>query len=137
MSGVMRIYSDRTMSQSQVPEWIVSEELVEIEKEDGTTERRYDVTCPRRDCGGNFWPRLRWKKPRVTEYGDGSKSMHFTKSCPYCFRVAWLPERLVPKKYRGRTGRLVRGEDYNENGERLDIRGNVIPRSDRKIRSRR
>lgn len=125
-----RIYSDRTMS--QMPEFIVAEELVSVPGQG----MHYSVKCPRKKCGGSFLVRTHWKKPRISITGDTKSSAFYSKQCPYCGLTNFIPERLIPKKLRGRTGRLVRGDDYNEKGQRLDSYGDPIPESGRKIRTR-
>jgi hypothetical protein len=58
------------------------------------------VTCPRKGCGGEFWVRLKWKKPRlgVTARSLGRERVVFiTRSCPYCFAVSRIPRKYWPK----------------------------------------
>lgn len=46
------------------------------------------VTCPQADCPGkHFFVKLRWIKGRYR-----------TRPCPYCFKTAWIPWELPPRR---------------------------------------
>lgn len=72
-------------------------EVPVIEDGEEVTLRMLKVTCPRADCRGEHFVRLRWKKLRQT-----GTLIFITKSCPYCFRVSRVPERYWPRWVRNR-----------------------------------
>lgn len=72
---------------STVPDWKVTRV---------PSKRAYvKVTCPRRDCGHSFWVHAAtWATPvtpREQEHGLT------TRSCPFCFRANWIPNRRPPE----------------------------------------
>jgi hypothetical protein len=55
------------------------------------------VTCPRRECGESHW--VKWKPWRE---GRGGVTNEHARSCPYCFKSAWVtgppPVKHLPKE---------------------------------------
>lgn len=74
-----------------MPIYVVEPFAVDTEKGSSTM---LEVRCPWDGCAGEFWVRIRWAIVADNYPGQRQK----TRPCPYCFRVALLPE--PPKKRR-------------------------------------
>jgi hypothetical protein len=53
---------------------------IKIESDDVNAVSVYKVTCPRHDCGKWFIVKLTWWK-----------GQYRGRSCPYCYKVSWVP----------------------------------------------
>lgn len=87
-----------------LPDFIVEE--LNVNSADGSSSM-LAVTCPRRDCGGEFWVPHTWSVLRRVE-GNGQVNIVWGRPCPHCSRTAAIPPAFAIKPKQSRIVRRRR-----------------------------
>jgi hypothetical protein len=82
-------------------------EPVQVDEADGSTSM-YVVTCPRKECGREFWVPLSWAVLTWVDRDLEGRLFITGRPCPHCSMASAIPEGVRVTPSEPRSPRVVR-----------------------------